>query len=157
MTFLSPFNVRSPVFFMEVSEARHEIKYFGIRRVPTGVIVLGRLNDDVDHIRETATATAAFFHGVVDFRRDNKLPTVLIEKAVDNLPDFGVGYVVATADKHVFIPNMTMTIVFLLKKTLVVKKDSYSGTPASPAFRLIYDPIEADGSPLATMSDRTRC
>ncbi len=141
---------------MEVSEARHEIKYFGIRRVPTGVIVLGRLNDDVDHIRETAAATASFFHGVVDFRRDNKLPTVLIEKAVDNLPDFGVGYVVATADKHVFIPNMTMTIVFLLKKTLVVKKDSYSGTPASPAFRLVYDPIEAYRSPLATMPDRTR-
>ncbi len=141
---------------MEVSEAGHEIKYFGIRRVATGVIVLGRLNDDVDHIRETTAATAAFFHGVVDFRRDNKLPTVLIEKAVDNLPDFGVGYVVATADKHVFIPNMTMTIVFLLKKTLVVKKDSYSGTPASLAFRLIYDPIEAYGSPLATMPDRTR-
>ncbi len=141
---------------MEVSEARHEIKYFSIRRVPTGVIVLGRLNDDVDHIRETAAATAAFFHGVVDFRRDNKLPTVLIEKAVDNLPDFGVGYVVATADKHVFIPNMTMTIVFLLKKTLVVKKDSYSATPALPAFRLVYDPTEAYGSPLATMTERTR-
>jgi hypothetical protein len=121
------------------------------------VIVLGRLNDDVDHVGETTAATAAFFHGMVDFRRDNKLPTVLIEKAVDNLPDFGVGYVVATADKHVFIPNMTMTIVFLLKKTFVVKKDSYSGTPASPAFRPAYDPIEADGSPLATMPDRTRC
>jgi hypothetical protein len=141
---------------MEVSEAGHEIKYFGIRRVATGVIVLGRLNDDVDYIRKTAATTAPFFHGVVDFRRDNKLPTVLIEKAVDNLPDFGVGYVVATADKHVFIPNMTMTIVFLLKKTLVVKKDSYSGTPASPAFRLVYDPIGAYGSLLATRSDRTR-
>jgi hypothetical protein len=141
---------------MEVSEAGHEIKYFGIRRVPTGVIVLGRLNDDVDHIRETTAATAAFFHGVVDFRRDNKLPTVLIEKAVDNLPDFSVGYVIAAADKHVFIPNMTMTIVFLLKKTLVVKKDSYSGTPASLAFRLAYDPIETDGSPPATTSERTR-
>ncbi len=142
---------------MEVSEAGHEIKYFGIRRVPTGVIVLGRLNDDVDHVGETTAATAAFFHGMVDFRRDNKLPTVLIEKAVDNLPDFGVGYVVATADKHVFIPNMTMTIVFLLKKTLVVKKDSYSGIAASPAFQLTYDPMETDCSPLATMPDRTRC
>lgn len=141
---------------MEVSEAGHEIKYFGIRRVPTGVIVLGRLNDDVDHIRETTAATAAFFHGMVDFRRDNKLPTVLIEKAVDNLPDFGVGYIVATADKHVFIPNMTMTIAFLLKKTFVVKKDSYSGIAASPAFRLVYHPTEAYGSPLATMPDRTR-
>ena len=121
------------------------------------MIVFSCLYNDINDIRETTAATAAFFHGMVDFRRDNKLPTVLIEKAVDNLPDFGVGYVVATADKHVFIPNMTMTIVFLLKKTLVVKKDSYSGIAASPAFRLVYDPIEACGSPLATMPDRTRC
>jgi hypothetical protein len=140
---------------MEVSEAGHEIKYFGIRRVATGVIVLGRLNDDVDHIRETTAATAAFFHSVVDFRRDNKLPTVLIEKAVDNLPDFGVGYVIAAADKHVFIPNMTMTIVFLLKKTFVVKKDSYSGPDAPSAFLLVCDLGEAGGPRLPAMFDWT--
>lgn len=138
---------------MEVSEARHEIKYFGIRRVPTGVIVLGRLNDDIDHVGEATATATAFLHGVVDFRRDNELPTVLIEKAVDNLPDLGVGYIVATADKHVFIPNMTMTIVFLLKKTLVVKKDSYSVASASPANRMAFDPAEAGASSFAGIGE----
>jgi len=141
---------------VEVSEAGHEIKYFGIRRVATGVIILCRLNDNIHHVREATAAPAPFFHGVVDFRRHYELPTVLIEKAVDNLSDFGVCYVIAAADKHVFIPNMTMTIVFLLKKTLVVKKDSYSAAAALSAFPLAFDPLEADGSPFAMMSEWTR-
>jgi hypothetical protein len=124
--------------------------------VATGVIILCRLNDDVDNVREATAATAAFFHGVVDFRGYNELPTVLIEKAVDNLPDFGVGYVIAAADKHVFIPNMTMTIVFLLKKTLLVKKDSYSDLVALPAFQLTCDLVKARSFPLSQVPGGTR-
>ncbi|MBB2749439.1 UNVERIFIED_ORG: hypothetical protein GGI57_000105 [Rhizobium aethiopicum] len=116
MTFLSPFNVRSPVFLMELFQAGHEIKYFGLRRVATGVIFLGRLDNDIDDIGETAAATATFFHGVIDLRRHDKLPTIFIEKVGDNLPDFLVGYIIAAADKHVFIPNMTLTIVFSAKE-----------------------------------------
>ncbi|MBB4291630.1 hypothetical protein GGE16_003700 [Rhizobium leguminosarum] len=116
MTFLSPFNVRSPVFLMELFQAGHEIKYFSLRRVATGVILLGRLDNDIDDVGETAAAAAAFFHGVVDLRRHDKLPTVFIEKVGDNLPDFLVGYIIAAADKHVFIPNMTLTIVFSAKE-----------------------------------------
>jgi len=101
---------------MELFQAGHEIKYFRLRRVATGVIFLGRLDNDVDDVGETATATAALFHGVVDLRRHDKLPTVLIEKVGDNLPDFLVGYIIAAADKHVFIPNMTLTIVFSAKE-----------------------------------------
>ncbi|MBY5317606.1 hypothetical protein GR210_25420 [Rhizobium leguminosarum] len=116
MTFLSPFNVRSPVFLMELFQAGHEIKYFGLRRVATGVIFLGCLDNEVDDVGETAAATAAFLHSVVDFRRHDKLPTVFIEKVGDNLPDFFIGYIIAAADEHVFIPNMTLTIVFSAKE-----------------------------------------
>lgn len=101
---------------MEFSEAGHEIKYFGFRRVVTGVIFLGRLDDDVDHVREAATAAASFPHGVVYLCRHDKLPTILIEKFVDDFPDFVIGYVVAAADKHGVIPNMTFTIVFSAKE-----------------------------------------
>jgi|UPI0006899EBF hypothetical protein len=101
---------------MEVSEAGHEIKYLGFRRVVTGVIFLGGLDDDVDDIGETAAATAAFLHSVVHLSRYDKLPTVLLEKLVDDFPDLRVGYVVAAANKHVLIPNMTVTIVFSAKE-----------------------------------------
>ena len=101
---------------MEFSEAGHEIKYFGFRRVVTGVIFLGRLDDDVDHVREAATAAAPFPHGVVYLCRHDKLPTILIEKFVDDFPDFVIGYVVAAADKHGVIPNMTFTIPFSAKE-----------------------------------------
>ncbi|MBB4230731.1 hypothetical protein GGD56_004597 [Rhizobium mongolense] len=67
------------------------------------MIFLGGLDDEVDDVGETAAATAALFHGVIDLRRHDKLPTVFIEKVVDDLPDFLVGYIVATADEHVFI------------------------------------------------------
>ncbi len=51
------------------------------RRVAAGVIFLGGPDDDVDDIGETAAATAALFHGVIDLRRHDKLPAILIEKA----------------------------------------------------------------------------
>ncbi|WP_411195947.1 hypothetical protein [Rhizobium sp.] len=86
------------------------------------MILLGRLDNDIDDVGETAAAAAAFFHGVVDLRRHDKLPTVFIEKVGDNLPDFLVGYIIAAADKHVFIPNMTLTIVFSAKEDGAVKK-----------------------------------
>jgi hypothetical protein len=101
---------------MEVPEAGHEIKHFGFRRVVTGVIFFSCLDNYINDVRETAAATAPFFHGVIDFCRHDKLPTVLIEKAVDNLPDIRVRYVIAATDKHVFIPNMTITIVFCAKE-----------------------------------------
>jgi len=80
------------------------------------MIVFGSLDDDVDDVGEATTATAALLHGMVDLRRNDQLPTVFVEKAVDNLTDFLVGYVVAAADQHVIIPNMTFTIVFSAKE-----------------------------------------
>jgi hypothetical protein len=101
---------------MEVPEAGHEIKHFGLRRVVTGVIFFSCLNNDINYVRETTATAAPFFHSMVDFCRDNQLPTVLVKKAVDNLPDFGVSYVITAADKHVIIPNMTITIGFCAKE-----------------------------------------
>jgi hypothetical protein len=82
----------------------------------TGVIFLGRLDDDVDNVREAAAAATALLHSVIDLCRYDKLPTVLIEKLVDDFPDLVVSYVVTAADKHVSIPNMTFTIVFSAKE-----------------------------------------
>ncbi|OCJ17111.1 hypothetical protein A6U87_21475 [Rhizobium sp. AC44/96] len=81
----------------------------------TGVIFLCRLNDDVDDVREATAATTPFFHRVIDLCRHDQLPTVLIEKLVDDFPDFVIRYVVTAADKHVVIPNMTFTIPFSAK------------------------------------------
>jgi len=98
MTLLSPFNVRSPVFFVELFQAGHIIDYLSRRRVPLGVIILGGLNDDVDDVGEAATATTALAHGMIDFRGNDQLPAVLIEKLDDDFADFLVGDVIAAAD-----------------------------------------------------------
>ncbi|QWW67729.1 hypothetical protein KQ933_19365 [Rhizobium sp. WYJ-E13] len=101
---------------MEFSQAGHEIKYFRFRRVVTGVIIFGCLDDDIDNVREATAAATAFGHGVIDLCRHDQLPAIFIKKIVDDVPDFLVGYVIATADEHVFIPNMTLTIVFSAKE-----------------------------------------
>jgi hypothetical protein len=89
---------------MELSEAGHEIKYICVRRVAVRVILLGRADDDVDDIGETATATAALFHRVVDFRRHDQLPTVLVEKADDDVLDLFFRDEIAAANQHVVSP-----------------------------------------------------
>ena len=80
------------------------------------MIFLCGLDDNVDDIGEAAAATTALFHGVVDLCWNNELPTVLIEKLIDDFPDFVISYVVAAADKHGIIPNMTFTIPFSAKE-----------------------------------------
>jgi hypothetical protein len=112
MTFLSPFKVRSPVFFVELFEAGHEIKYLVVRRVTAGVVLLGRTDDDVHHIGETAAATAALLHRVVDLRGHDELPTVLIEEAVDHVNDFLVGNEVAAAHQHFVLPAIRKVLNF---------------------------------------------
>ena len=112
MTFLSPFKVRSPVFFVELFEADHEIKYLVVRRVATGVVFLCGADDDVDHVGETAAATAALLHRMIDFRGHDELPTVLIEEAVDHVDDFLVGDEIAAADQHFLLPVIRNALSF---------------------------------------------
>jgi hypothetical protein len=68
--------------------------------VVLGVIFLGGADDQVDNVGETAAAAAAFRHSVVDFGWDNKLPTVFVKELRDDVPDFPVGDVIATANQH---------------------------------------------------------
>ncbi|MBP1858704.1 hypothetical protein J2Z75_002212 [Rhizobium herbae] len=101
---MSPFKIRSPVFFMELFEAGHEIKYLVIRRVATGMILLGRADDDIDDIGETAAATAALFHRMIDFRGHDQLPTVLIEHLDDGVLYVLIGDEIAATNQHFFCP-----------------------------------------------------
>jgi hypothetical protein len=98
MTLLSPFNVRSPVFLVELFQAGHIIDNVCGRRVPLGVIFLSGLDDDVDDIWEAAAAAAALAHRVIDLRRNDKLPAVLVQELDDDVADFLVGDVIAAAD-----------------------------------------------------------
>ncbi|KQV39535.1 hypothetical protein ASE23_19575 [Rhizobium sp. Root73] len=89
---------------MELFEAGHEIKYLVARRGAAGVILLGGADDDVDDIRETAAATAAFFHRMIDFCRHDKLPTVLIEHLDDGVLNVLIGDKIAATNQHFRLP-----------------------------------------------------
>ena len=97
---------------MELFEAGHEIKYLVARRVTTGVILLGSADDDVDDVGETAAATAALLHRVVDFCRHDELPTVLVEEAVDHVDDFLIGDEIAAANQHFVLPIIRKALSF---------------------------------------------
>ena len=112
MTFFFFFKVRSPVFFVELFEADHEIKYLVARRVATGVVFLGRADDDIDHVGETAAATAPLLHRVIDFCRHDELPTVLVEEAVDHVDDFLIGDEVAATNEHFVLPVIRKALSF---------------------------------------------
>ncbi|MCB5202225.1 hypothetical protein LH464_07000 [Neorhizobium sp. T786] len=100
MTLVSPFNVRSPVFLMELLQAGHIIDNFRFRRVVTGVIFLGRPDDDIDDVRETATTAAALAHGMIDFCGYDQLPAIVVEEPNDNVADLFISYVITATNKH---------------------------------------------------------
>jgi len=89
---------------MESLQAGHKIKNICFRRVATGVIFFGCLYDQVDDSRKTAAAAATFFHGMIHFCRNDKLPTVLIEELVNDVPDIVVCDVIAAANQHDRLP-----------------------------------------------------
>ncbi len=68
------------------------------------MIFFRRFDDQVDHSRETATATATLLHGVIDFRWDDELPTVFIKKLVDDIANVVVGDVIAATNQHDPLP-----------------------------------------------------
>jgi hypothetical protein len=100
MTVKSPFNVRSPVFLVELSQAGHINNNLGFRRVAQGVIFLRRFDDQVNDVGEAAAAAASFGHGMVDLRRYDQLPTVLVKELDNRIPDVLVRNVIATANQH---------------------------------------------------------
>ena len=68
------------------------------------MILLGGANDDVDDIGETAAATAALLHGVINLRRHDQLPTVLIEELDDGVLDILIGDEIAATNQHLACP-----------------------------------------------------
>lgn len=108
---------------MELFQAGHIIYYIGFRRVAKRMIFFCRANDEIYHIGEAAAATATLLHGVIDFGRNDQLPTVFIKEAIDDVPDFFVGDVIATANQHLYQPsNMIFDVFFLIKRMANVKK-----------------------------------
>jgi hypothetical protein len=111
MTCKSPFNVRSPVFFVELFQARHIDDHVSFRRVPLGVIFLSGLDDQIDDIGKATAATAAFFHRMVDLDGNDQLPTVLSEELDDRILDLPFGDVIATANQHFGSTWRTLTSI----------------------------------------------
>ena len=68
------------------------------------MIFFRRFDDQVDDCRETATATTTLLHGVIDFRRNDELPTVFIKKLVDDIANVVVGDVIAATNQHDPLP-----------------------------------------------------
>lgn len=68
------------------------------------MILLGGADDDVDDIGETAAATAALLHRVVNLRRNDQLPTVLIEEPDDRVLNVLVGDEIAATNQHPACP-----------------------------------------------------
>jgi hypothetical protein len=89
---------------MELFEAGHEIKYLVASRGAARMILLGGADDDVDDIGKTAAAAAAFFHRVIDFCRNDKLPTVLIEHLDDGVLNVLIGDKIAATNQHFVCP-----------------------------------------------------
>lgn len=73
------------------------------------MISLGRADDDVDDIGETAAATAALLHRVINLRRNDQLPTVLIEEFDDRILDVLVGDEIAATNQHPACPDTQRT------------------------------------------------
>jgi hypothetical protein len=64
------------------------------------MIFFRHLYDCFNDIWEAATAATAFFHGVVNFGRHDKLPAISIEKLNDSILDLFLSNDIAMANKH---------------------------------------------------------
>lgn len=68
------------------------------------MIVFRRLDNQVDDSRETATATTTLLHGVIDFCRNDQLPTVFVKKLIDDIANVVIGDVIAATNQHEPMP-----------------------------------------------------
>ncbi|KQQ45402.1 hypothetical protein ASF69_08320 [Rhizobium sp. Leaf311] len=72
--------------------------------MPTSVILFGCADYKIDNCRKTSAASSAFFHRMIDFRRHDELPTVLVEHLIDDIANIIIGDVIAAANEHGFLP-----------------------------------------------------
>ena len=64
------------------------------------MVVFGDPNDRFHHIWEAAATAAPLLQGMVDLRRHDELPGILLEQPNDRLLDLLFGYQVTVTDKH---------------------------------------------------------
>ena len=64
------------------------------------MVIFGDPNDRFHHIWEAAATATALVQGMVDLRRNDELPGILLEQPNDRLLDLLFGYQVAVTDKH---------------------------------------------------------
>ena len=64
------------------------------------MVIFGDPNDRFDHIWEAAATATTLLHHVIDLRRHDELPGILIQQSDDRLLDLLLGNDVAMADQH---------------------------------------------------------
>ena len=64
------------------------------------MVVFGDPNDRFHHIWEAAATTTALLQRMIDLRRHDQLPGILLEQPDDRLLDLLFGYQIAVTDKH---------------------------------------------------------
>jgi len=62
--------------------------------------MLGDPNDRFHHIWEAAATATALVQGMIDLRRHDELPGILLKQLDDRLLDLPFGYQVAVTDEH---------------------------------------------------------
>ena len=62
--------------------------------------MLGDPNDRFHHIWEAAATATPLLQGMVDLRRHDELPGVLLEQLDDRVLDLLFGYQIAVTDEH---------------------------------------------------------
>ena len=82
------------------TQSSKEINDFRFRRGFLAVPGFRRLDDDVDNIRETPAAPAAFVERMLDFQRRNELPLILGQEVLDGGDDITSADDVALTDQH---------------------------------------------------------
>lgn len=75
---------RGTLLFMETLQTVHEINDLGRLGLAGSVIVFGRADNQLDHIREATTATTALAHGMIDLGGNDQLPTIFIKQLSDD-------------------------------------------------------------------------
>jgi len=75
----------------------HDLSTAGVR---TAVILFGYPNDRIHHIWEAAATATTLLQRMIDLRRNQKLPRVIIEKRYDRLFNFLLRDDVAVTDQH---------------------------------------------------------
>jgi len=85
---------------VELFEAAQEITDLIFGRVSLAMISLCCADNNIDDIRKAATAAPPLLHAVVNLRRNDQLPAVLVEQLDNGRFDFLFCDEIAATDQH---------------------------------------------------------